>query len=177
MTEAKEYGRALFLLTEEESSTERVLSDARAVKTAFAEEKGYAKLLNTPALTKEERLGLIDESLGGVDRHLRSLVKMLASEHAAHTVTAALDGFISAYEESRGIEHATVISARPLSEGELARLKEKLEAATSRTFVIKSEVDPSILGGVKLRYMGIQLDSSLKTKLDVFAEGLTKTIV
>ena len=35
----------------------------------------------------------------------------------------------------------------------------------------------AILGGVKLRYMGKQLDSSLKTKLDRFAAGLAKTVV
>lgn len=177
MTEPKEYGRALFLLAEEEGIADEVLSDARAVRAAFSENGDYAKLLNTPALSKDERLRLIDGSLGGVNRHLRSLVKILASEHAAHTAVSAIDGFISAYEESRGIEHATVISAVPLTDKELSRLKERLERVTQKTFIIECEVDPSILGGVKLRYMGLQLDSSLKQKLDSFKDGLMKTIV
>ncbi|MBQ7363326.1 MAG: ATP synthase F1 subunit delta [Clostridia bacterium] len=177
MTNPKEYGRALFLLAEEEGSTEEVLSDAVTVREVFREHGDYAKLLNTPALEKEERLRLADESLKTVNKHLKSLVKILAQEHAAHTVASAIDGFIAAYEESRGIEHATVISAVPLSDTELSRLKEKLERLTSKTFIIECEVDPSILGGIKLRYMGRQLDSSLRTKLDSFANNLMKTIV
>ena len=177
MTNPKEYGRALFLLSEEEGVTENTVADAKAVIAVFSDNPGYAKLLNTPALAKEERLALIDESLKDVNRHVKNLVKILAEGHSAHNVGEALLGFIDEYERARGIEHATVISAVPLSDGELSRLKAKLEGATGKTFIIDAECDPKILGGIKLRYMGKQLDSSLKTKLDRFAASLAKTVV
>ena len=177
MTDPKEYGRALYLLAEEEGVADDILSDAKAVRAAFSKNPEYAKLLNTPAMAKKDRLSLLDESLGGVHRHLRSLIKMLAEEHRANAAVIAIDGFVEAYEKSRGIEHATVISAVPLSESELLRLREKLERTANKTFILECKVDPSILGGIKLRYMGTQLDSSLKTKLDSFADALTKTIV
>ncbi len=177
MTDPKEYGKALFLLSEEEGSLDIMLADARKVRVAFLGNRDYAKLLNSPALTKSERLSLIDESLGGVERHLVSLVKILASEHAAHAVPTAIDAFIDAYEKSRGIEHATVISAVPLTEEELLRLRTGLEEKTGKSFIMECEVDPSILGGIKLRYMGTELDSSLLHKLDDFKANLMKTIV
>lgn len=177
MTDPKEYGRALFLLSEEEGISDTLIEDVRTVGAVFSENPEYSKLLNTPALSKEERLSLIDESLLGVHRHLKSLIKMLAEAHSAHTAKEALSGFISAYEAARGIERATVISAVPLTDVELIRLREKLEAATGRTFIIDAQCDPAILGGMKLRYMGKQLDSSLKTKLDRFAASLAKTVV
>ena len=50
MTDAKEYGKALFLLTEEEQVTDMVLKDIKIAKDALLQNPEYEKLLDTPAL-------------------------------------------------------------------------------------------------------------------------------
>jgi F-type H+-transporting ATPase subunit delta len=56
-------------------------------------------------------------------------------------------------------------------------MKEKLAKMTGKTIIIKNTVDKSILGGVKLRYSGIQLDGSVKTRLDTFEKSLKNTVI
>lgn len=177
MINAIEYGRALFLLTEEVGSTERVREDVYVLRAAVKENPDVIKLLDTPAVSKEERLAVIDRILSGLDTHLVSLVKMLAEKREAHSLIKVLDAYLAVYDEARGIERVEAVTAKPLTEEQTARLKERLEKKTGKTIIITNTVDESILGGVKLRYMGIQLDGSLKTRLDAFERALTGTVI
>ena len=43
---------------------------------------------------------------------------------------------------------------------------------TGKKIILKNTVKPEILGGVMLRYSGIQLDGSVKARLDGFAKSL-----
>ena len=176
-TVAAEYGRALFLLTEENGSTEKVRSECEELHSLLSSEPEYLKLLDTPALPKEERLGLIDRALSGYDKYLLNTVKLLTERHAAYLGPRVLSAYISEYEKARGIERVEAVSATPLTEEQTARLKEKLERITGKQIIIKNTCDPSILGGMKLRYMGIQLDGSVRSRLDAFEKSLRSVIV
>ena len=177
MINAVEYGRALFLLTEEVGSTERVREDVLVLIAAVKENPDIVKLLDTPAVSKAERLSVIDAITVSLDKDLTSLVKILAEGRNAHLLVKVLEAYLAVYDEARGIERVEIISARPITEEQSMRLKARLEAKTGKTVIVKNTVDPSILGGVKLRYMGIQLDGSLRTRLDSFERALTETVV
>ena len=88
-----------------------------------------------------------------------------------------IDAFVEAYEKSRGIERVEVISAIPLTEAQKMRLCEKLEGITKKQIIINNTHDPSLLGGMKLRYMGQELDGSIKTKLDGFEKRLSELVI
>ena len=177
MINAIEYGRALFLLSEEIGNTERVREDVTVLIAAIKENPDIIKLLDTPAVSKAERLSVIDRILASVDVNLCSLVKMLAEKREAHSLLKVLEAYLSVYDEARGIERVEAITVLPLSEEQKKKLTLKLEKKTGKTIVITNTVDTSILGGIKLRYMGIQLDASLKTGLDGFEKMLTDTII
>ena len=177
MINAIEYGRALFLLSEENGNTERVREDVTVLIAAIKENPDIIKLLDTPAVSKAERLSVIDKILASVDVNLCSLVKMLAEKREAHSLLKVLEAYLSIYDEARGIERVEAITVIPLSDDQAQRLCERLQKKTGKTIVISNTVDPTILGGIKLRYMGIQLDASLKTRLDSFEKMLSDTII
>ena len=79
--------------------------------------------------------------------------------------------------EARGIIRAEAISAIPLTEEQRKKLAEKLARITGKQIVIENKVDPSLLGGIKLRYMGIQRDGSVKARLDGFARTLGEAVI
>ena len=43
---------------------------------------------------------------------------------------------------------------------------------TGKKIILTNTVKPEILGGVMLRYSGIQLDGSVKSRLDAFSRSL-----
>lgn len=177
MTGAGEYGRALFLLCEEEKSTERVLDELDALSKLLKQNPTYTKLLDTPAVVKEERLSLIEEAFSSFDENLKNLIKILAEARYTHLLPEVRAAFDDAYFEARGILRAEAITAVALTAEQCARLTSKLESKTGKKVILKNKIDSSTLGGVILRYGGVQLDGSVKTRLDKFEEALTETVI
>ena len=176
MIDAKEYGRALFLLTEENGTTETAVLEVRSVRTLLRQNPSYEKLLDTPALPKDEKLLLIDRAVASLDENVVNLVKILCELHAVFRFSKIAEAYDSFYDESRGIERVEAVTAVAMSEAQLSAMKKKMEALTGKHIIIKNTVDKNILGGVVLRYSGTQLDGSLKTRLDGFEKSL-KSIV
>ncbi len=177
MINAQEYGKALFMLTEELGTTETVLADIDVVCAVFVENASLVNLLDTPAVTREEKLSVIDAAFSTLDTTLVNLLKIVAEKRCAYLFTRVCRAYRALYDEARGIERVEAVTALPLTEQQTARLKQRLEAKTGKTVIITNTTDPSILGGIKLRYMGIQLDGSLKTRLDGFERALKETII
>ena len=173
----KAYGEALFSLAEELGETEKVLRDVETLEAVIKGSPEYLGMLDSPALAREERLRLIDGSLSTLNKNLVNLTKLLAEKRLSHTLPKVLEYFRQAYETSRGIERVEVVSAAPLTDSQRAKLKAKLEGITRKQIIISYTHDPSLLGGMKLRYMGIQLDGTVKSKLDGFAKGLSELVI
>ena len=173
----KAYGEALFSLSEEMHETETVLADVKTLEAVIKASPEYLKLLDSPALAREERLALIDKSFSTLNKILVNVTKLLAEKRLTYALPKVLEHFIRAYEISRGIEHVEVISAVALNDGQKAKLKAKLEGITKKQIIIFSTHDPALLGGMKLRYMGLELDGSVKTKLDSFEKSLSELVI
>ena len=173
----KAYGEALFSLSEELGETEKIREDIDVLGAVISASPEYLKMLDSPALTRDERLALIDGSLSSLNRNLVNTAKLLCERRLAYALPKVTEHFIAVYERSRGIERVEIISAVPLSDKQKARLKDKLEGITKKQIIINNIHDPSLLGGMKLRYMGVQLDGSIKTKLDGFAKSLSELVI
>jgi len=61
--------------------------------------------------------------------------------------------------------HVEVYSAVPLSESQLKALEKKLARMFSMQLNITAEVDPSLLGGIRVVVDGTVLDDTIRRKL------------
>ena len=174
---AIEFGKALFLLTEEAGTTERVYGEVLSLGEVITAEPEYLKLLDTPALTTDERIALVDEAFSSVDGHLLNAIKLLVERRMAHALCRFFSSYVDEYMEARGIIRAEAVTAVALTESESESLKARLESITGKRVIIQNRIDESILGGIKLRYMGIQRDGSLKGRLDEVRERLAKATI
>ena len=177
MVNASEYGRALFMLTEETARTEIAVNDIKAVQKVLSENPEYVKLLDTPALPKEEKLLLIDKAFSKVDIYLVNLIKILCESHSVYMFDKTAETFFELYDEARGIERVEAVTAIPLSEEQKKKLTSKLAAITGKQIIIKNTVSKEILGGIQIRYSGKQIDGSVKTRLDSFEKSLKKIVI
>ena len=177
MTDAREYGNALFLISEEDGTTERTVVDVRCALELFRQNPDYQRLLDTPAVPKEERTSLIDKALTGLDQNLINLIKILAERHMAHAFPEAGRAYLEKYDTSRGILRAEAVTAVPLTDAQREKLAKNLSAKCGKRVTITNVIDPSILGGVKLRYGGTQLDDSVKTRLEAFEKSLANIVL
>jgi F-type H+-transporting ATPase subunit delta len=177
MTDANEYGKALFLITEEDGNSDKIISDVQTAERVLISNPDYVRLLDSPALSKEERVGLVDKAFQGLNTELCNLLKILTEKRDVHLFPKIAKSYYALYDEARGILRVEAVTAVPMSEQQEATIKAKLTRSLKKTIVLKCTVDPAILGGVKLRYQDVQLDGSVKTRLDKFEDALKNTVI
>ena len=177
MSIAKEYGRALFLIGQDDGKAKIFLSELELFASLIRENPEYVKFLDTPAISKGERLRAIDEALSTLSEPVVSVIKMLCERFSVYTFPALVNEYKALYDESLGILRVTAVTAIAMTEGQKARLKEKLDKELSKNAVIENTVDGKILGGIILRYGDTQRDASLKSRLDAIAKGLDELII
>ena|SRR5690625_1615039 len=164
---AKRYGEALFQLATEKGIEKKLISELRTVKEVFQKDEQINDFLNHPRITNANKLQLIDSSFASFDKNVVNTLKLLVQRHRIDNVAAIVDEFIHLQNEANGVAVATVYSTRALTDEE----KSQLEASFKKRFnkkeiSIVNEVDPSLLGGVKIRVGNTIYDGSLNNKLN-----------
>ena len=177
MSGALNYANALFSLSEELGVSEAVLRDVALTAEILKKNPDYLKLADTPAVSVPEKLSLLDGAFSSLEESVLNLVKILAEKHSVYLFSEIAKEYASLYNESRGIFEAEAVTASALTAENSDKLKEKLEQLTGKTIIIKNTVDKSVLGGIKLRYMGRELDGTLKGRLSLIEKSLKNTIL
>ena len=171
------YGKALFLAAEEAGVIEEIFSDLSCLCELLSQNPDYPKLLDTPALSRNEKHRIITEAFGNLDRLLVNLIMMMSDKGIFYRFERVCHTYGELYDEYFNIERAEAVTARPMSETQIDALREKLEKTTGKRIIIKNTVDPDILGGVRITYSGVQLDNSLKRRLCDIEKSLKNTII
>ena len=171
----KEYGDAIYALATEENCVDEVLEGLELAVGVFGDNPGYLTLVQNPALSKAERLGLLDQAFEGVHKYVLHLLKLLCERSALGLTAGCLEQFKGLVYAERGILPVEVISAVPLTDTQREALTKKLAAKTGKTIELHEKLDPSVLGGVKLRYEGRELDGTAAGRLDALRHLLTQS--
>ena len=174
MTEiAKAYGDTLYDLAVESGDVEQILDEINTLRQAFEENPQFMTLMNTPTMSKAERVAVVDETFGGkIHIYLLNFLKIIADNGTAREFIDTAKQFRNRYNWDNGIAEATVISAVPLSDAQESSLVEKLNAITGKTVQLDKRVDPNCVGGLRLLMDGIQMDGTVKNKLDAIRTRL-----
>lgn len=177
MIDTASYGKALFQLAQENGSDVRVLDELGAVQQLLQENPSYALLLDTPAVSQDEKHGLLNEAFGQFDPMLLNFLCLLCDRRAFYQLPACRTAYRACFDEAHDIVRAEAITAVPMQDKQRSALKAKLEALTGKNIVLKNSVDLALIGGITLRYGGVQLSDSIQSRLDRLRRSLDESIV
>lgn len=177
MIDAGSYGKALFLLAEENGTDTQVREELGLVRQVLARNPAYVTLLDTPAVPTAEKLALLGEAFGSADPMLLNFLSLLCERRAFYQFAACAHAYDACYDEAHGILRATAITAVPMTRQQQEALRAKLAAITGKTIVLSNSTDPALIGGITLRYGGVQLDDSIQSRLDRLRRSLSETII
>lgn len=177
MINAYEYGRALFMLSEEEKITEEIAHQIKSILDVLTENPEFCNVLDTPAIPSDEKPKIIERAFGCSHVYVSNFIKILCSKRAISQFGECVKAFFEAYDEARNIMRATAVTALPMKDGQIRALCAKLEKITGKTVEVSNVIDPDLIGGVTLRYEGKQFDGSIKSRLDELKKRLSETIV
>jgi|SaaInlStandDraft_6_1057023.scaffolds.fasta_scaffold11641_3 F-type H+-transporting ATPase subunit delta len=112
---------------------------------------------------------LSSESVDDAQKAAKELVSMLADRNEIHRLSGVIRSIEQAWAKKFGAATLTIATAYPLK-GDVRAQLEKLAKGAE----IKEVVDPSLIGGAKLRIDERIIDGSIKGHLDQLEQAFTK---
>jgi F-type H+-transporting ATPase subunit delta len=171
---AGRYASALFDLARDQRQIESVGKSLDALSAALADSRDFDELVTSPLVSREEAgktfAGLSPKL--GLDPLTANFLGVLANNGRKGQLSAIIRAFGRLAAEHRGETTADVITAHPLSDGQVAALKQQLRARAGRDVTIHAQIDPDILGGIVVRMASQQIDASIRTKLNRLASAM-----
>ena len=167
------YAGALFELACEENISGDILSQSEQLLEILKTTPEFVKLLSAPTVTSEEKLQLTDNIFADkLNRNLLNFIKVMIQHGDTLWLAESLSDYEKLYNKANNIEKATAITAVAMGEGQLQRLKARLDKVTGKNVVLTNKVDPGCIGGVVLQFSDKQYDSSISHKLRVLKDQL-----
>jgi len=171
---ARRYAQAVFEIALETKELDRWQSALRKI-IRLVEDAILIAFVESPKIHFDDKARLLSEQLNGVNPLALNLVYLLAARGRLSMIGDIADDYQRLLDDYRGIEPAEVVTAIPLAEEDKPRLTEHLSAVAGKKVVIKSKVDPSVIGGFIARIGGKLLDGSTRSKLAALKKELVRT--
>lgn len=174
---AQQYALALYELARDEHITKEVLLQLQSLAVAFRDEPDFLRLLASPNLSKPDRCDLLDDSFWGkLHPYLLNFLKILTQEGLIRKFPDCCKHFESLYYPDNGILPVRAYTVQPLTDKQTQMLIKKMESITGKTVLLDNRIDPGCLGGVRVCYDGIQVDGTIKNRLDAVGKLLQSKV-
>jgi len=159
---ARRYARAVFELAQGERDVEAWTQRLAQLREILDDEK-VAAVLTNPTIPGERRMELVSST--SLDPETTNLAKLLIEAGRVEEIDAIADEFGRLADEAAGRVRATVTTAVELEGRDRDRVAAELSKRLGKDVTMTVEVDPRILGGLKVQYGDRLIDASVATRL------------
>ena len=171
VTIARPYADAAFRIAQETGA--QGIWSARLQRLALIAQDGdMASVMGNPRLSAEQVADLLISLSEDSDVTLGSFIRTLAENRRLALLPEISRLFELAKSQEEGVKEAVVHSAFPIDDTQVAALLKELEARFGTRLNARVEVDPSLIGGVRVAVGDQVLDASVRGKLDSMAVAL-----
>jgi F-type H+-transporting ATPase subunit delta len=161
---ARRYADAVFELAQSENRFDEWDTELETLASIFAG-SGVIAWLTNPGVAMADKEAVIDTGLAFAGQEARNLGRLLVTSGRVDLSEQILDIYRQRLDQARGIVHAVVTTAVPLSDAESAAISDRLVAMTGKQVKINAVVDPSIIGGIVVRMGDRLIDGSARARL------------
>src|SRR5690625_2737253 len=163
---ARRYAEALFQLGDEKNTLEQINEELQVVQEVFHKNEQVYTFLKHPRVNHEQKKQFVDDVFQGLQADVINTIKLLVERHRIEITPTIVDHFNQMVNDAKGIAEAKVYSVRKLSDSEQQALSVSFaKRFEKKGMKIDNIVDPTLLGGLKIRIGNTIFDGSVSSKL------------
>lgn len=165
-TVGRVYAEALLELCNEQGVVDAVAEDVQQLLPVVANGSELHRLLTNPAIGDSERGAIIQRVFEGkVHELLYKMMRVLGDKRRLGSLPEVAAGYLLAVAEQRGQVEVVAYVASELEAGESIRVAEQIGTALGKTVTLTQKVDPSLIGGLKIKIGDQLIDASVASQL------------
>ncbi len=172
---AKRYALALFELGRETSDVERVRRDLREIARLIDVSAELVQFFDNPVIPSEKRLGILREIFEHRICPLTyKFILFLESKKRLQFLGVVCKIFEQFDAQARDIVHARIVTSLALSDSQIHAITGHLGGKLGKNVEPVCEVDPAIVGGVKIRIGDTVYDHTFHGQLEKFRKSVVE---
>jgi ATP synthase F1 delta subunit len=172
---AKKYAKQFLSLVNLDQVPE-IAGKLETMALLMQKEKQFRNMLASPSFNEQERAGVINylcEKLA-LPEEAKKFLTFLSIEGVLVGLGEIVKYINALYLEAKKKVKGVVTSAVELPESIKQKIVESLRAITGRDIELQYEIDPSLLGGVRVKVGSTMYDLSIKGQLGLLRDKLIK---
>ena len=167
------YAEAIFQMAQESGRLAETVEELEQLEELLAAEPGAIRLFASKVLSTEERAGSLERVFKGkVSDLLYRFLSVVNQKDRMGDLPGILRAFSALYDEREGVVEVDAYLAQRMDDAEAAGIAERIGQVLGRKVVLHQYVDPSLVGGLKLRIGDEVIDGSVTAQLRILREKM-----
>ncbi|MCA9484071.1 MAG: ATP synthase F1 subunit delta [Nitrospina sp.] len=164
----KRFAEALSDSIEDPAKLSQALDSLTAISEAFKSDPNLNRFFIHPSFSEERKQDLANELCAktGAGDEVRKLIALLVHRQKIQYVKNIAQYFQDFVDRRLNRVRVEVISAHPIGQAALDKLKTSLDRQLGRTAIINTAVDESLIGGIRLLVGSRVADATIKNRLE-----------
>ena len=170
------FARAMLAVADASGRIDAVEDDLRNVAETYQASADLREFLSRPGLEGGAKRGALEALLDKrVDPIVLSNLGLLAEQGHGRLLAEVVHDYIAEAAGARGSLTAEVTTAVELAADQAERIQAALAQRTGRAVVLRTTVDPAIVGGVVVRLGDEVIDDSIRNRINRLRGTLAAT--
>ncbi|HET6203690.1 MAG TPA: ATP synthase F1 subunit delta [Planctomycetota bacterium] len=167
----RRYARALFEAAREAGSVPEVARDLERLGAALAAGPFLDSLLD-PVADRSAKKRALAERVSLETPLVRRFVELLLDRRREEVFPLLAGAFALEADRAAGVVRGLVVAARAVPEEDIRALEQVLGASLGSTVRLAVEIDPELVGGIRIDVAGRRLDATVPGRLAALREEL-----
>ena len=162
----KKYALSLYEIGKNENILDEVQKGVEFINALYKSSSTFRYLLLTKKIAEEDkRKILLDTLKDSCSKYVLELIFIIIDRGHIKSLSGIIDRFFIAMNSESGIISVRIITSSALDEDEIEFLIQSIESKLNKKISAKNEVDPNIIGGIKLMVGNKVVDGSISHQL------------
>ncbi|MEG0829623.1 MAG: ATP synthase F1 subunit delta [Anaerovoracaceae bacterium] len=167
------YGNALYQAATETNKRDIILDEGCQVLGILEQELDLFSLINNPVISAKDKKEILKNIFQGrICLELLNLLYVLVDKGRTRHFPKIINVYKDMLNHEEGCAYGTIYSVQPLKEDQLKKFEEKVSKLLQNKVKLENNIDPKLIGGVKILVDGRIIDASIRKRFDALGSKI-----
>jgi len=172
---AKRYAKGLMQFAVETGQAKQINDEMIDLKKTLEGSRELNAFLSSPIFDSKRKVEVAKELFKSFSPAVQNFIRLVINHRREKGLKEIAKQYIDLYNQLNNIRVAEIITATELNDSLIQEIVAKAkETVGDYTYEIDSKVDPSLIGGFVLRVGDKQIDTSIKSRLNLLKKEFDK---
>jgi F-type H+-transporting ATPase subunit delta len=161
------YARALSDMAYRDKLEDVIMKDIDYILSVIKSSKELVVLIKSPVVSNHKKKAIISEIfVNNVSKLMSEFLTLLINKSRESLIWDIFDNYKHEYYESHNMLQVIISSVHTMNDELKEMIIEKVHEITNKTILPEFKIEKNIIGGFKIQFSDIIIDSSIRTKID-----------